>query len=97
MRIKAPKLPIRTPSMSRFVKKRKEDIGLAPDDMSFRGEQKMNKVIMRLIDYDAQQLEQSTLASVTEVLKYRDSATVTWFNIDGLARPQCHGGHSRQL
>ena len=84
MKIKAPKLPIATPKLSRFVKKRKEDIGLAPDDISFRGEQKMNEVVLRLIDYDADNLGERTITAVSEVLNYKNTATVTWFNIDGL-------------
>ena len=71
-------------SMARFVKKRKEDIGLAPDDMSFRGEQKMDHVLLRMLDYNAENLQEETIDTIVSVLDQKEKPTVTWFNIDGL-------------
>ncbi len=71
-------------NMSRLVKKRKEDIGLSPDDMSFRGEQKMDKVFLRMVDYDSETLQEKVIDKVDTVLKRQKYPTVTWFNIDGL-------------
>ena len=65
-------------------KKRKEDIGLAPDDISFRGEQKMDEVLLRIIDFDAENLIEKTVDKVDDLLKLQKTATVTWFNMDGL-------------
>ena len=70
--------------MARFVKKNKEDIGLAPDDMSFRGEQKMDNVLLRLVDFDADNLEERIVEKVKMVLEHQQTPTVTWFNVDGL-------------
>lgn len=74
--------------MARFVKKRKEDIGLGPDDLSFRGEQKMDKVLLRMVDYDAENLKEETIKKIDTVLERQKEPTVTWFNIDGLHNPQ---------
>ena len=71
-------------NMARFVKKRKEDIGLAPDDMSFRGEQKMDKVLLRMVDYNTEDLREEIIDKIVTVLERQKEATVTWFNIDGL-------------
>ncbi|MGB7395258.1 MAG: magnesium/cobalt transporter CorA [Pricia sp.] len=71
-------------NLTRLVYKRKEDIGLSPDDIKFRGVQKMEYVVQRLIDFDAQNLEEKTLSKTTEVFEYRNKPTVTWYNIDGL-------------
>ena len=75
-----------TPSktMARFVKKRKEDIGLSPDDMSFRGERKMDKALLRIVDFDADNLEEKVIDNVDSLFEYQKSPSVTWFNIDGL-------------
>jgi magnesium transporter len=70
--------------MARFVTKRKEEIGLAPDDISFRGEQKMEEVYLRMLDYDANELQEEVIEKVATVLEYQNSPTVTWFNVDGL-------------
>ena len=56
-------------NMARFVKKRKEDIGLAPDDISFRGEQKMDKVLLRLVDYNTNDLREEVIDKIATVLE----------------------------
>lgn len=71
-------------NIARFVKKRKEEIGLSPDDISFRGEKKMDEVVLRVIDFDSEILEETTVDSAKKVIVYREKPTVTWFNIDGL-------------
>lgn len=70
--------------MARFTNKQKIEIGLPPDSLYFRGQKKMDKVLLRIIDYDADNLEENAVKKVKEVLKYQEKGTVTWFNIDGL-------------
>ena len=67
-----------------FVKKKKEDIGLSPDDIVFRGERKMDKVVLRMIDYDIAELKEEVVEKVVTVLEHKNEPSVTWFNIDGL-------------
>jgi len=40
--------------------------------------------LLRVIDFDADNLEESAIETVKEVLKYQRKESVTWFNIDGL-------------
>jgi magnesium transporter len=75
--------------MARFLKKQKKEIGLSPDDLFFRGKKKLEHVVMRVIDFDATNLEEDVVAKVQEVLRYQKTPTVTWFNVDGL--------HSREI
>ncbi|NKI25838.1 magnesium/cobalt transporter CorA [Arenibacter sp. 6A1] len=70
--------------MARFIKKQKQEIGLSPDALYFRGKKKIDKVLLRVIDFDPNNLEENPVNTVKEVLKYKDKNTVTWFNIDGL-------------
>lgn len=70
--------------LARFVKKGRAEIGLAPDDFLFRGHRKLESVFLRVIDYDSNNLEESAINKVKEVLKYYKKPTVTWFNVDGL-------------
>ncbi|HMR40782.1 MAG TPA: magnesium/cobalt transporter CorA [Ignavibacteria bacterium] len=70
--------------MARFIKKHKEEIGLSPDDLSYRGKQKIGNVLLRIIDFDADNLEEDAVKTVQEVIKYQEKDTVTWFNVDGL-------------
>jgi magnesium transporter len=70
--------------MARFVKKDRKEIGLSPDELVFRGKKKLDNVLLRIIDYDADKLEESAVNKVKEVLKFTKKPTVTWFNVDGL-------------
>lgn len=70
--------------MTRFVKKNKQEIGLSPDELVFRGKQKIDQVLLRLIDFDSKNLEETTLQGINGITKYQDTETVTWINVDGL-------------
>ena len=70
--------------MARFIKKQKQEIGLPPDEWYFRGNKKIDEVLLRVIDFDPNNLEENAVKTVKEVLKYQDKDTVTWFNVDGL-------------
>ncbi len=70
--------------MARFTNKQKQEVGLSPDALYFRGKKKIDNVLLRIIDYDANNLEENAVKTVNEVLKYTEKNTVTWFNVDGL-------------
>lgn len=70
--------------MTKHLKKQKKEIGLSPDAIYFRGEKKTDKVFLRIIDFNASNLEEKIVDTVDEAIKYKDKETVTWFNIDGL-------------
>ncbi len=70
--------------MARFINKSKEEIGLSPDALVFRGEQRSKDVLLRIIDFDASNLQEDAIKTVKEAMQYLDKNTVTWLNIDGL-------------
>ena len=70
--------------MTRFIKKHKQDIGLAPDELVFRGQQKIEQVILRIIDFDSENLTEDDVKTVKEISEFQHSNTVTWINVDGL-------------
>ena len=70
--------------MTRFIKKQKQEIGRSPDELIFRGDKKIDQVLLRIIDFDSNNLNENLIATVKEVSKYKDESTVTWLNIDGL-------------
>ena len=70
--------------MPRFIKKRKEEIGLSPDALQFRGTKKMEKILISVIDYDQNDFAEYELKSVKEAAEFRDSPSTTWINIDGV-------------
>ncbi len=74
--------------MARFIKSKKETIGLSPDSMIFRGEKKSDHVRLRVMDFDAGHLEERELQTISEAGEYNHSKSITWLNIDGLHEEQ---------
>lgn len=70
--------------MTRFIKKEKKEIGLAPDDIFFRGDKRTQNVLLRVVDFDSKNQEEITIGSLEDVIHYQKKESVTWFNIDGL-------------
>lgn len=70
--------------MARYLKSKKEHIGLSPHAIQFRGEKKSDVVLLRVIDYDSENLEECEVKDINEVIKFNETATTTWLNIDGL-------------
>lgn len=70
--------------MARFIKTNKEDIGLSPDAYKLRGVKKSDKVLLRIIDFDTENLEERELKNINEAISYSSTKTTSWFNIDGL-------------
>ncbi|MFH2143211.1 MAG: magnesium/cobalt transporter CorA [Bacteroidota bacterium] len=70
--------------MARFIKTKKEEIGLSPDAFHLRGKKKTDSVLLRLIDFDPDNLNELELKSISEALKYNNSKTTSWLNVDGL-------------
>jgi len=70
--------------MKHYIKKEKNEIGLSPLELVFRGKKKTDKIQMRVIDFDETSVEEKTIHSIKEISPYANKNTVTWFNIDGL-------------
>jgi magnesium transporter len=71
--------------MPRLVMKRaKQRVGLTPGTLVHVGERKIEKVRIRIIDYDETQLEEKEAKTVEECFPFKDKPTITWINIDGL-------------
>jgi magnesium transporter len=70
--------------MARFIKDRSASRGTAPGSLIFIGQQKMDKPIFRLIEYDENSLEEKELSSVEEFLPSLENKKVSWLNIYGI-------------
>lgn len=68
--------------------KRKEDIGLSPYELKFRGRHRSAEVQMTLLDIDLEMVDQSEIRSVEELLPYKNNGRLTWLNVDGLHNEQ---------
>ncbi|MDP3358050.1 MAG: magnesium/cobalt transporter CorA [Lutibacter sp.] len=70
--------------MARYLKTKKEHIGLSPYEIHFKGEKKSEEVILEVIDYDSENLDEFIAKDLNEVVKFNKTATTTWLNIYGL-------------
>ncbi|MEZ4722104.1 MAG: magnesium/cobalt transporter CorA [Flavobacteriales bacterium] len=70
--------------MARFITKSRSEIGDSPYELKFRGKQKAENILMRVIDFDADHLEEYQLNEFRDIQKHLDTDTVTWLNVDGL-------------
>jgi len=70
--------------MSRYGKKKKEHIGLSPFALVFQGQKKTEKILLRAIDFDLEDVEEQEITSPEQLLSLQKSRKLTWLNIDGL-------------
>jgi magnesium transporter len=58
--------------------------GLSPGTLVHVGEKLVDKVKITVIDYDSENFTEKEVGSVEECFRFRETSTVTWFNIDGI-------------
>lgn len=70
--------------MSRNTRKRKEDIGLSPYEMKFRGQKKADKTTMDLFDFNLEFVHELQVKSTEKLKFYKHNDTISWLNVNGL-------------
>jgi magnesium transporter len=70
--------------MARFIKKISQTAGLSPGALVHVGERSEQPVKITVIDYDQNNLTEKEIKNIEECFLFKDTATVTWINVDGL-------------
>ena len=70
--------------MGRFVRRAVKKPGAPPGTMIHTGHKKVERVRIRYLDYDAEQLTEAELPDIEACAPFKDSPTVSWINVDGL-------------
>ncbi|WP_222439233.1 magnesium/cobalt transporter CorA [Echinicola salinicaeni] len=78
-----PKIPMPS-NPFKFLKKQKQEIGISPDELLFRGIRKSDKVHLNIIDFNGEKLEEKSIKHIEEAFPLNKTDSVTWLNIDGL-------------
>ena len=73
-----------TKPMSRFIKKKKEDIGLSPYAMVFRGQKKTEGTNMQVFDFNMDEVQEYNVTGVNKLKEIDLKKNLRWLNIDGL-------------
>jgi len=64
--------------------KRSRKAGLPPGSVVHTGEGKTGRAKITIMDYDEKEFQEKEGASVEECFSFRDTATTTWINVDGV-------------
>ena len=70
--------------MSGFTKKKKEEIGLSPYALVFRGQHKTEKIGIHVLDFDSENVKEFDAKTTKQLTELASSQTVSWINVDGL-------------
>lgn len=73
--------------MVRMMKRRAGKAGLPPGSLVYVGDRKSHGTRVSVIDFDGQSVAEQELADVGECLRFKDSKTVTWINVDEIGDP----------
>ncbi len=68
--------------------KKKEDIGLSPYELKFRGKRKAEDIRVQVIDFDLEEVRETEIKDTGELREYLSSDSITWINVDGLHNEQ---------
>lgn len=63
---------------------RRRSVGASPGTLVHLGERRSDHVRIRVIDFSPERLREEDVSSVEACFPFRDTAGVTWINIDGL-------------
>jgi len=70
--------------MAKNAHKRSRKAGLPPGSLVHVGEKKAERAKITIIDYDEQNFQEKEAKTVEECFPFKETATVTWINIDGV-------------
>jgi magnesium transporter len=70
--------------MPRNAHKRSRKSGLPPGSLIHIGEKKTERTRITIIDYDERGFQEKEARTVEECFPFKETATVTWINIDGV-------------
>jgi magnesium transporter len=72
----------------RFFKRVSKKVGLSPGTLVYIGKERVEKLHITVIDYDADRFEEKEVKTVEECFPFKETPTVTWINVDGIHEPE---------
>lgn len=71
-------------NMKRFFKNSSKKAGLPPGTLYYTGQRGEEPISIQVFNYDVYSLEEKILQKAEETFPYRDSATTSWINVNGV-------------
>lgn len=69
---------------SKAIRKKKEDIGLSPYAVVFRGEKKLDKTLINAMDFDLDEVRELEVTSAEILKSIHERKTLSWIFVNGL-------------
>lgn len=70
--------------MSRYTRKKKEDIGLSPYALIFRGQKRAESITITVMDFDQEEVREFGIERTEKISALLGKTNLSWLNIDGL-------------
>ncbi len=70
--------------MSRYTRKKKEEIGLSPYALIFRGQKKAEHITITAMDFDQEEVREFGIERTEKISALLGKANLSWLNVDGL-------------
>ncbi|MDX9918904.1 MAG: magnesium/cobalt transporter CorA [Paludibacter sp.] len=70
--------------MSRYTRKKKEEIGLSPYALIFRGQKKTENITITAMDFDQEEVREFDIERTEKISALLGKTNLSWLNIDGL-------------
>lgn len=70
--------------MAKSVSKRREDIGLSPYEIVFRGEKKTEETYMHVFDFNESYVHEFDIEDIEDLKLFKESKSMTWLDVTGL-------------
>ena len=70
--------------MARFIKKKKEEIGLSPYALVFRGQKKIERTSVSVISFDAENINEYDVKNIPKLADLKNQEKISWINLYGL-------------
>lgn len=65
-------------------RKKKEDIGLSPYAVVFRGEKKLDKTLVNVMDFDPDEVREFEIETLAQLKSVHNSKSLSWIYVNGL-------------
>lgn len=72
--------------MPRLFRKRSQTLGQAPGSLTYTDPPPAHEVVLHMLDYTADEFEERDLEHPMDAFAFKDRASVTWLNMDGVHR-----------
>ena len=70
--------------MAKRIRAAKKKLGLKPGSVVYVGKERTEEPQIDVIDYTDSAYDEKRVATAEECFPYRDSATLTWINVEGI-------------